>query len=184
MKDLKDYIKNNREIFDDQEPGEGHFERFEALLNKKDQVKPSIEVKKNLKRHNLLKYISVAASIAILAVIGFHFYEPNKIIPTKSDTENIQSISDEFRATNNYYQRQMESQIADIMCKLSDTDTENQSQLSDDLKQIMDNNKTFVDEMASNDNKELAIHYLIKHYKKNIQILKNINEKLGKYTKC
>lgn len=180
MKDLKDYIKNNREAFDDQDPPAGHSERFEALLDKKDQI----EVKKGTKRHNFLKYISVAASIAVLVVIGFRFYEPNKIIPTNQGTENIQSISDEFMATNDYYQQQMETQITDIMCKLSNTNTEDQAQLSEDLKQIVDNNKAFVDEMANNDNKELAIHFLVKHYKKNIQILENINEKLGKHTKC
>ena len=78
----------------------------------------------------------------------------------------------------------MDAQIADIMCKLANTDQENQAQLSADIERIMSNNKDFVQEISRSDNKELAIYYLVQHYQKNIETLENINQKLGKYTKC
>jgi len=187
MKNLKDYIKENREAFDDQEPAAGHFERFEQLLDKQTREEKKDKEKKTEKRIYLTKFISVAASIAILFVVGIKLYQPNRIIQT--DIRNIenpenQTNSDEFATTNEYYRQLMEAQIADIMCKLSYTDSENQSQLSTDLEKIIRYNKDFLEEIATSTDEELAIYYLIKHYKANIEALENINEKLGKYTKC
>lgn len=186
MRNLKDYIKNNRKLFDDQEPPAGHAERFKALLDQQDRNKTQKRKKSSIKRFTIVKFISVAASIAILTVVAIRFYEPHKIEPTGPGIENNDedTPSVEFRATNEYYRQQMEAQIADIMCKLSYTDAENQSQLSHDLNNLIKNNKVFIDEIANNDNEELAIYYLVKHYKANIEALENINEKLGKYTKC
>jgi len=56
--------------------------------------------------------------------------------------------------------------------------------LTEDLQKIIEQNNRFVEEMGKNENEEIALHYLVKHYKTNIQKLENINEKLGKYTKC
>jgi hypothetical protein len=183
MTDLKDYIKNNREIFDDKEPSAGHAERFEALLNKQQPLQADTD-KVSKKRIPFIKLISVAASIAILVVVGIQFYHPNQITPSGSSIENKGNTTDEFASTNDYYQQQMEAQIADIMCKLADTDRENQAQLSSDIERIVNSNKAFVKEIANSDNKELALYYLVRHYKANIQVLENINEKLGKHTKC
>ena len=182
MKDRKEYIDRNRALFDDKEPTEGHFDRFEALLNK--QEADSLKEKQRPNRKFLfIKLASTAACFAILIGIGIKLYDPESagIIPT---IEQNEGISQEFQATNEYYNQQMEEYIADIMCKLSNTDTDNQSQLSNDLQHIIDNNVSFVEEMKKNENKEMAIHYLVKHYKANIQALENINNKLGKVTNC
>lgn len=180
MKDRKEYIDKNRELFDDKEPSAGHMGRFEALLDKQQNAK---DAKENpAKRVRLISFISIAASIAILIGIAVKFYAPKSIEVTPS-TESP-AATDEFRVTNDYYNQQMEEQIADIMCKLAYTDTENQAQLTRDIEKIMNSNAEFVDEMAKNENQEMAIRYLVKHYKTNIQKLENINEKLGKYTKC
>ncbi len=176
-KDRKKYIEDNRAIFDDENPQEGHSARFEALLNKQDET----PVKKRTIRKNLIAIISVAASIAILVFISSKFYMP--YMGSEKPIENGITI-DEFQATNDYYNEQMKEQIADIMCKLANTDSENQAQLTADLQKIVDNNSKFVSEMENNDNKEIAMRYLVKHYKANIEALENINEKLGKHTKC
>ena len=175
---IKKYIKDNRELFDDKEPSDGHLERFEAMLEQLDEKK----VEKPAKKIKLVGLISIAASIAVLIAVAVKFYAPNSIEINTPDEKNI-SI-DEFQATNEYYNQQMEEQIADIMCKLAQTDSQNQAQLTTDLQKIIENNATFVEEMKNNENKEIAIRYLVKHYKTNIQALQNINEKLGKYTQC
>lgn len=184
MKDLKDSIKNNREIFDDQEPSDGHMDRFEALLEKEFPIET--EKKRPAKRIQFIKFASIAASIAIMAVIGIRFYQPNQLSSIGSKIENTENgvSAEEFASTKEYYQQQMDAQIADIMCKLANTDQENQAQLSADIERIMSNNKDFVQEISRSDNKELAIYYLVQHYQKNIETLENINQKLGKYTKC
>ncbi len=179
MEKLKKYIEENRDLFDDKNPSEGHMERFEALL---DRLPQQDAINKPARKFNLIRVLSVAASIAILIGVAFKFYAPHQVdaVPLEENTIML----DEFRATNDYYNQKMEAQIADIMCKLAHTDTENQAQLTADLQRIVDNNADFVNEMAKNQNQEIALRYLVKHYKANIQVLENINQKLGKFTKC
>jgi hypothetical protein len=180
MKDRKEYREKNRKLFDDKEPLAGHIKRFEALLNTQADIQEA--EKKPAKRVKLISLISIAASIAIFIGVAIRFYAPQSfevVPPTESSI-----ATDEFRATNDYYSQQMEEQIADIMCKLADTDTENQAQLTCDIEKIMSSNTAFVDEMAKNENQGMAIRYLVKHYKTNMQKLESINAKLGKYAKC
>jgi len=177
--DIKNYIDQNRDLFDDKEPLDGHMERFEAMLGQLDEKKRE---KKTAKRVRLVSLISVAASIAVLIAVAVKFYAPESINVSAPTQESISTS--EFHATNEYYNQQMEEQIADIMCKLAHTDPQNQAQLTSDLQQIVEQNQTFVEQMKEKDNQEIAIRYLVKHYKANIQALRNINEKLGKYTHC
>jgi hypothetical protein len=174
MNDGRKQIQEHRYLFDDQEPQTGHTERFDALL--KREKKPKSKVK-------LISLLSIVASIAILITITVKYYTPQAIdnnIPAMPTIEG----SEEFKTTNNYYSQQMEAQIADIMRKLAYTDADNQAQLTKDLQRIKDSNSDFVNEMAKNEDQEMAIHYLVNHYKANIHVLENINEKLGRYTKC
>lgn len=177
-KDIRKYIGENRDVFDDKDPSFGHIERFEALLNKQETENTR---RKAPRRTLFIRTFAIAASIAILIGVAVTFYAPQSIdtVPTERGME-----TNEFQVTNDFYNQQMEAQIADIMCKLAYTDNENQAQLSHDLEKIIDSNKSFVREMANSENKDMALRYLVKHYKANIQALENINEKLGKYTKC
>lgn len=178
MEDRRKLIEENRDLFDDKEPLAGHADRFQALLDKQQSSEKRRPIKKSL----IIRATAVAASIAILIGIGVKFYAP-KSINAVPDIEN-NNIMNEFQATNDYYNQQMEEYIADIMCKLANTDVSNQNQLSTDLQKIIDNNTSFVEEMKKNENKEMALRYLVKHYKANIQALENIDKKLGKYTNC
>lgn len=179
MKDIRKYIDENREQFDDKELPAGHMERFEALL--KNQEKPVEKIP--AKRVRLISIISVAAAIAVLCLLAIKVYIPNNVNITPG-LEGTEIETESFQATNEHYDELMQQKIADIMCKLAYTDQENQALLTADLEELMKSHTEFVKEMAHNENKEIAMHYLINHYKTNIQVLDNINEKLGKYTKC
>lgn len=176
MDNIRKRIQENRDLFDDKEPSVDHIERFEALL--KEKQKP-----KSTKRVGLIRVLSIAASITILIGVAIKLYNPQTMNDDIPPTAVIQA-SEEFKTTNSYYSQQMEERIADIMCKLAYTDTDNQKLLTKDLQKIMDSNSDFVKEMAENEDQETAIRFLVKHYKANIHALDNINEKLGKYTKC
>ena len=185
MNDRKKYIDDNRALIDDKEPTNGHELRFEALLEEQGSKQPEEAKKAPARRIKLISLISVAASIAILIGVAVRFYAPGSIdVPPQNKNIENTSLMDEFQATNDYYNQQMEERIADIMCKLAYTDSENQAQLTEDLQNIIEDNNTFIDEMTKNENKEIALKYLVKHYKTNIQILEDIDNKLGKHTKC
>jgi flagellar basal body-associated protein FliL len=178
MDDIRKRIEQNRNLFDDQEPSSGHMERFGMLLKNRNE-----QEHKRKKKARLITILSVAASIAVLAAMAVRFYTPGDSSNGVPAPEII-SAADEFKTTNDYYNQKMEEKIADIMCKLAYTDSENQARLTKDIQQIVDSNSDFINEIVKSEDKEAAIHYLVKHYKTNIDVLENIDEKLGRYTEC
>ncbi len=171
------YIEENRDLFDDMEPSQEHMERFEALL--KQQAKDE-KPQQRIKKVRLFSIISIAASVAILVAVAIKVRTPEQVAVTPH--ENV--VANDFESVNQRYNQQMQAQISNIMCKLSHTDEENQAMLTEDIQRIIKENDGFVKEMSENEDKEQAIFYLEKHYQINIQVLEDINEKLGKYTNC
>jgi hypothetical protein len=178
MDNIRKKIEQNRDLFDEQEPSPGHMERFGALLKNRNE-----QERKPEKKARLIALLSVAASIAVLAAIAVRICAPGDN-SAEAPVPAIISTADEFKAANDYYNQKMEEKIANIMCKLAYTDYENQALLTRDIQQIVDSNSDFVNEIAKSEDREAAIHYLVKHYRTNIGVLENIDEKLGKHTKC
>lgn len=171
------YIEENRDLFDDMEPSFGHMERFETLLKQQNEKgKPQ----ERTKRVRLFGIISIAASIAILVAVAIKVRTPEQAGVTLQEN----AATNDFESVNQRYSQQMQAQISNIMCKLSHTDKENQAILTEDIQRIIKENDGFVKEMSENEDKEQAIFYLEKHYEINIQVLEDINQKLGKYTNC
>ncbi len=174
MESWEDKIKNKRSLFDDKDLPEGHLIRFEALLNKQEAIKVKVS-----KRFKPITIFSIAASVLLVIGVGFYFMTHNH----NSNNPQIQ-ISNEFYTTNEYYNQQMLEQIDNIMCKLSQADNETREQLTQDLESIINENSKFVTNIAQNDNEEMAIYYMVEHYKTNIQVLEFIDKKLSKQIEC
>jgi len=171
MSDWKNYMDENRNVFDDTEPGEGHFERFEERLNR-----IAVEKKRKQKLKIMFTSFSAAASVLIIIFAGIWFYSQTVTGDADVDTE--------FLETNGFFRMQLNEQIADIRCKLDKTDAETRTQLENDLQKIIYESDNFAKEIRNDDNKELAIYYLVEHYKANLETLQVINDKLGNYFKC
>jgi hypothetical protein len=171
MNDLKAYLKENRKIFDDKEPPEGHFERFEKRLS---NFVAAEKRKRNLKIR-IITAISIAASI--LLVVGLR-------TGLRTFSGNDQDVAGEFSKAETFYRRQMDEQITAILCKLNEADAETRNQLEADLQHIAEDNQKFVAEIRNIPNEELSIYYLVEHYSDNVQTLQFINKKLSEYFKC
>ncbi|MDR0725228.1 MAG: hypothetical protein LBF59_04370 [Prevotellaceae bacterium] len=172
MSDLKKYLEENRNIFDDKEPLDGHFERFEERLNRFDAEKNR---KQTLKVRLIATYSAVASILLIIAAGIWLLRTP--------ETETERNIS-EFTETEMFYQTQMDRQIAAILCKLDKADAETRNQLEKDLQTLEEDNSRFLEEIRNQNNEELAIYYLVEHYNANIETLQFINAKLGEYFNC
>ncbi|GHT38481.1 hypothetical protein AGMMS49965_01990 [Bacteroidia bacterium] len=125
--------------------------------------------------------LSIAASIAVLVLAGVRFFTPS----VEADNQLVEKrMADEFLTTDHFYRGQMDRQIADIQCKLDNTDSPARAQLERDLQSLLDENTRFVEKIQTGENEELELFYLVKHYKTNLRALQFINEKLGKYVEC
>ncbi|MDR2027698.1 MAG: hypothetical protein LBQ01_09105 [Prevotellaceae bacterium] len=172
MSELKKYLKENRNIFDDQTPPDGHFERFESRLDRLAEKKKSRQTSKT----RLVATVAIAASILFAVVAGIWSLKPAE--------KNPEQISSEFAETETFYRTQMNEQIAAIQCKLDKADEETRNQLEKDLQILTEDNNIFVEEIKEYTNEEMAIYYLVKHYSANLQSLQFINDKLGEYFNC
>ncbi|MDR0866837.1 MAG: hypothetical protein LBO74_18175 [Candidatus Symbiothrix sp.] len=176
MNDLKNYLKENKAAFDSQEPADGHFERFEERLKAVSKEKK----RKRTLKIRLISTFSVAASILLIIGISIHFHAS----PVDTGDPFAEQTANEFSLTNDFYKEQMNEQIAGIQCKLSKADTGTQNQLEGDLQKILEENDRFVQQIQNDANEDLAIFYLVKHYKANLHALEFINHKLGNYIEC
>jgi hypothetical protein len=172
MSDLKKYLEENRNIFDDKEPLDGHFERFEERLNRLDAEKN----RKQTLKVRLIAICSAAASILLIIATGIWLFNS----PEKETEPNIS----EFAETEMFYQTQMNGQIAAILCKLDKADDETRNLLEKDLQTLEEDNNRFLEEIRNQKNEELAIYYLVEHYNANLETLQSIDDKLGEYFNC
>jgi len=176
MESLKNYIKENRAVFDDKEPAEGHFERFEERL---DCLMAEKQANRTLKVR-LLTVFSAAASV-LLIIAAVRFYSPPE---TEKNQLTGQADKTEFSVTNQFYTEQMNQKIERIQCKLSAVSPDIRIQLEKDLNQIVTDNKQFVKKMQNENDEDFAVFYLVKHYEINLRALKFISDKLGDDGEC
>jgi phosphoglycerate-specific signal transduction histidine kinase len=176
MESLIELIKKNRAIFDDKEPAEGHFERFEERLNRLASEK---QPKRPLK-FRFITVFSAAASLFLLIMATIWLYPS----PENETEWAEQPDKTEFSVTNRFYAEQMNEKIKRIQCKLSAVSPEIRTQLEEDLHQIVDENEQFVWKMQEENNENLAVFYLVEHYKINLHTLEFISGKLGDDREC
>jgi hypothetical protein len=175
MESLKELIKENPAVFDDREPAEGHFERFEERLNRLALEK---QPKRTLK-FGLFAGFSAAASILLIVVTTVWLH------PSPENAGQVeQPGKTDFSVTNRFYAEQMDEKITRIRCKLSAVSPDVRNQLEEDLHWIVAKNEQFVRNMQKEDNENLAVFYLVKHYRINLHTLEFISDKLGKDIEC
>ena len=177
MESLKNFIKENRSVFDDKEPAEGHFKRFEERL---DSLKSGKQSKRTL-RIRLITGFSAAASVLLIIMAAVWFHSSPK---TGKTGLTEQADKTEFSVTNQFYAEQMNEKIALIQCKLAAVSPDVRNQLEKDLHQIVTDNNQFVQKMQNENNEDLAVYYLVKHYKIKLQVLNFISDKLGNDVEC
>jgi hypothetical protein len=170
MNELRKYLIEHRDVFDDNEPVEGHRERFAERLNAR-----RAERRKQAAKRRLTVTFAIAASIALIVAAG---------IWRLSEHEPTVIEVNEFAETETFYHAQMNTQIEAILCKLVKADPETRRQLDRDLRAIVEENRAFLDEIRMQNNRELAIYYLVEHYNANLETLQAINEKLSEYFSC
>lgn len=93
MKDeLERLILNNRDSIQDEEPMEGHFERFETRL---------LKASKPARKINFRPILKIAA-IVVFALLAVN-QARNWFFPEKNETRSLGSISEEYREVEFYY---------------------------------------------------------------------------------
>ncbi|MFY9151469.1 MAG: hypothetical protein WAO52_05610 [Prolixibacteraceae bacterium] len=169
MDDLERLILNNRHSFQDEEPLEGHFERFEARLQKNS--KPARIV-------NFRMVLKVAALVifALLAVNQGRIY----FFPEKHETLSLGSISEEYREVEFYYTNSIQQGMNQWNSfKREGMISETEAQMMQKEQQEFDQMyQKLLQDLKANPNDERVINALLEYYQARMNVISLITSKL------
>jgi len=169
MKNIEDIIRGNKGFFDEAEPTEGHFERFNRKLEARFSVK-------TVKR-SIVPYLLKAAVVTLLVTLSSlwtydHFLRPDRGRMTLGD------VSPQYKEVENYYVHQvrlMENEIGTI-------DVENnplqKKMLQEEMKGMDSISVQLQKELYANPNDERIINAMIEHYQTRLEIMTYIVDQL------
>lgn len=166
---LENIISENREFFNDAEPLDGHFDRFEKKLDKEFGTK---------KKFNFRIVWQVAAAVA------FTFLAINQAViyftPNESQNTNLASVSPEYGEIETYYVSAINSGLTNwnSLKKEGVLSTEEKSMLNDELKEFDTTFKSLQEELKANPDDERVINAMIEFYQSKLNVITIIIENI------
>ncbi len=154
--------------FDIEEPAIGHKDRFLAKLNSSQGV-----VSLQKKKISWWKPLSIAASFALLCVLGIGYFNSNPSVE-----EQLAEISPEVSQTQFYFASLIEEQVR-ILESESTPDTK---KLIDDtmiqLQKLEEDYKVLEQEIINGGNSKLILSAMITNFQTRIDLLQEVMNKI------
>ena len=170
MNELEKLIQTNRDKFNDLEPGEGHFDRFQQKLNQYHRTRRSFPWGALLK----------AAAVAVLVVLsGLWVYDNIHDRPSPQRMA-LEKVSPEVREAHLYYTSLMHKKYEQI--RQFDFKSEDQKEmLLQELKEMDAIYTNIRDDLRANPNDPRVVSALIKHYQMKLEVMNQIVNQLEKF---
>ncbi|TXN36189.1 hypothetical protein FVB32_16700 [Flagellimonas hymeniacidonis] len=150
--------------FDFEEPRNGHQERFLKKLNRDNGV-----VQLQRKKTSWWKPLSIAASIAILCMLGIQVFTAQPSIK-----EQVVEIAPEVSKTEFYFASLIEEQVQ----LLKDEKSPETAKLVDDtllqLDKLESNYQTLEQELVNGGNSKIILNAMITNFQTRIDLLKEV----------
>jgi hypothetical protein len=167
--DLERLILNNQHSFQNDEPLEGHFERFEARLQK---------ASKPVRKFDFRIVLKIAAIVvfALLAVNQARIW----FTPEKKETLSLGSISPEYREVEFYYTNAIQLGMIQLDGLKKDgliSETEQQMMLKEQTEFDQMYQKLLTDLKAHPDD-ERVINAMLEYYQSRMNVLSMVINKL------
>jgi hypothetical protein len=169
MKTIEDIIRNNRNLFEDREPSEGHLDRF--------SVKLEIRHQKMASRRSIVPYLLRAAVVTLLITLSSlwtwdHFIRPG------SSRMTLGQVSPQYKEVENYYLHQVNLMEGEI---INMDQSQNPDQKEMLMKEIKTMDSTYISlqkELKANPNDERIINAMIEHYQTKLEVMTYIVNQL------
>ncbi|MEC7263911.1 MAG: hypothetical protein VXW38_09240 [Bacteroidota bacterium] len=150
--------------FDVEEPQLGHQQRF---LEKLNQANGTVYI--NKKRPTWWKPLSIAASIALVAILGYQAFGP-----TLSLKEQVVEIAPEVSKTEFYFANVIEQQVQ----QLKDEKSPETAQLVDDtlaqLQRLQKDYKSLEQDLVNGGDSKIIMNAMIINFQTRIDLLKEV----------
>ena len=169
MKTIEDIIRNNKDFFEEAEPSEGHFERFNRKLE--------IRFQTNTIKRSIVPYLLRAAVVTLLVTLSSlwtwdHFIRPG------SSRMTLGQVSPQYKEVENYYIHQvnlMEGEIVNVDLK---NNPEQKAMLMNEMKNMNSEYVSLQKELKANLNDERIINAMIEHYQTKLEVMTYIVNQL------
>ena len=173
---IEELISNHLDRLNEMEPGDGHFERFEARLK--------IEQKKRKITFNVVWKVAAAVVFALLVVNQATIYfspDGDGFIPIKGNAEiTLASISPEYQEVEFYFTNSINVGL-DQWNQLK-----NEGVVTEEEENLMDNellefeklHKSLQKDLAANPNDERVINAMLEYYQSKLHVISMIVDKL------
>ena len=177
----KDYIEkliqNNLEALNDNEPMDGHFERFEAKL--KAQHK-----KRKISLNVVLKVAAAIVFVFLATNQAFIYFSPNSqgliLNANKPSEVTLASISTEYKEVEFYYTTSIKTGLNqwDELNNEGYISDEEQTMMQTELEEFEKLYKSLQDDLAANPNDERVINAMLEFYQTKLSLINMIVNKL------
>jgi len=158
MKDLEEYMKEHRLLFDSDHPREGHENRFRQKMERQPARKINF-------RHAL----QIAASLAIIITSGLVIVTLNK----SGDKMAQKEIPAAVMEAEIYYTSQANDKYDQIR-EFSFDSSEEKVVLLDELKDLDAYHQQLITDLVAHPNDDRVISALIRHYQIKLEIMDQI----------
>ncbi len=162
MKTIDEIIRSNKDFFEDKEPSEGHFERFNLKLE--------IRFGKVAVKRSIVPYLLKAAVVTLLVTLSSlwtwdHFLRPDRNRMALGD------VSKEYREVENYYLHQVNLMESEINSINFINNTEQKNMLTKELKNMDSVYIQLQKDLKANPDDERIINAMIEHYQTKLEVM-------------
>lgn len=169
MKDIDKIIRENVDFFNNEEPFEGHFERFSAKLKARQFLAP--------KKVSIVPHLLKAAVVTVLVAIT-SLWTWEHVLSPNAKKMSLSEVSSEYAEVEQYYVKQvnlMEDQIQDIWINGQPDDNE---VLLNELDEMDKMYEDLQKDLKANPNDERVINAMIEHYENKVKVMNYILSQL------
>jgi len=178
----QDYIEKmileNLEELNDNEPREGHFNRFEEKLKKQNR-------KKSISLNMILKVAAVVVFVLLAANQAFIYLSSDNQASifsafSKKEEVTLASVSPEYKEVEFYYNNAINVGLNqwNDMVKEGDISKDEQKMMDSELADFENVYKKLQEDLASNPNDERVINAMLEYYQTKLSVIKMIVNKL------
>lgn len=169
MKNLEEIISRNKNLFDGEEPSNGHFERFTWKLENRFHY--------NKKTISIVPYLLRAAVVVLLVTLSSlwtwdHFIRPG------SQRMALGDVSPQYKEVENYYVHQVKNMEGELINIDIDDNPEQKEMFLQELKSMDSTYIQLQKELKANPNNERIINAMIEHYQTKIDVMNYILSQL------
>ncbi len=163
MKPLDEFIKKNLDHFNDEEPLQGHFERFDHKLEN--------SVIRISDPYRIWMFTKIAAVIVLFFVISYSVLNQNGYLKNNLDRMRISNNYPELREVEKFYTYQFDDYYTQIKKLGFNNDQNQKKQVLRELSDLDRQVQIMKQDLIQNPDDERVMHAIINSYQVKLELM-------------